>query len=168
MHFAVEGSFNTPPAFRAARCRCEAQASFLTSLRYSPPENLSKLHCIASESAHSALRRRAASLFLAALAPKASPPDISEDSKAPRLAIFVSGGGSNFRAIHAAVLAGQIAAEVAVSSPLARVLVLRYQLDITYRMHMKAVSSPVSHSVAFVPLAGILCCWVSCCACCRW
>ena len=34
----------------------------------------------------------------------------------PRLAVFVSGGGSNFRAIHAAILNCQIKAEVAVRS----------------------------------------------------
>ena len=37
----------------------------------------------------------------------------------PSLAVFVSGGGSNFRAIHKAVLEGQIAARVAVSTTFA-------------------------------------------------
>ena len=38
----------------------------------------------------------------------------SEGSPLPRLAVFVSGGGSNFRAIHAAILDGRIKADVAV------------------------------------------------------
>lgn len=41
-------------------------------------------------------------------------PDLTEERK-PRLAIFVSGGGSNFRAIHTGILDGRINAEVAVS-----------------------------------------------------
>lgn len=43
-----------------------------------------------------------------------SPPALQELKKKPRLAIFVSGGGSNFRAIHAAIFDGRIDAEVAV------------------------------------------------------
>jgi hypothetical protein len=52
----------------------------------------------------------------AAAVTKAGPPEqhSCNDSK-KKLAVFVSGGGSNFKAIHAACLKGQINAEVVVS-----------------------------------------------------
>ena len=46
---------------------------------------------------------------------RASLPAPDSTERKPRLAIFVSGGGSNFRAIHAGILDGRINAEVAVS-----------------------------------------------------
>ena len=46
----------------------------------------------------------------------ASGNDTSQKPKA-RLAVFVSGGGSNFKAIHEAVLDGRIHADIAVRSP---------------------------------------------------
>ena len=45
-----------------------------------------------------------------------SPPELAAHRK-PRLAFFVSGGGSNFRSIHAAILDGHIQADVAVRLP---------------------------------------------------
>ena len=45
-----------------------------------------------------------------------NPPKLKAQEQLPRLAVFVSGGGSNFRAIHAAILNCQIQAEVAVRS----------------------------------------------------
>ncbi len=44
-------------------------------------------------------------------------PDMGACAETPkaRLAVFVSGGGSNFKAIHAAILDGRINAEVVVS-----------------------------------------------------
>ena len=62
------------------------------------------------EEAHSSHRQRKTSCRAAVNLPA---PDLTE--KKPRLAIFVSGGGSNFRAIHAGILDGRINAEVAVS-----------------------------------------------------
>ena len=44
---------------------------------------------------------------------------------AKKLAIFVSGGGSNLRAIHAATVDGRLAASVEVSIP------LKYQISVT-------------------------------------
>ena len=51
-------------------------------------------------------------------AQSASPPDVGSSpstsaSDRKRLAVFVSGGGSNFRAIHAAILDGSFHADVA-------------------------------------------------------
>jgi hypothetical protein len=43
-----------------------------------------------------------------------SPPTLKGKKDRPKLAVFVSGGGSNFRAIHAAILDGRIKADVAV------------------------------------------------------
>jgi len=40
------------------------------------------------------------------------------DAAKARLAVFVSGGGSNFKAIHAAILDGRINAEVVVKTHL--------------------------------------------------
>ena len=49
--------------------------------------------------------------------PQAGPPDhISTGGQKKRLAVFVSGGGSNFKAIHAACQKGIINAEVVVSA----------------------------------------------------
>ncbi|BDA47735.1 Phosphoribosylglycinamide formyltransferase, chloroplastic [Coccomyxa sp. Obi] len=45
---------------------------------------------------------------------QSSPPALEATEKKPRLGIFVSGGGSNFRAIYAAIVDGRINADVAV------------------------------------------------------
>ena len=61
--------------------------------------------------------RRALSAPAAAAAALAGPPaDVPPAAQPPkkRLAVFVSGGGSNFRAIHAAMLEGGVHGEVAV------------------------------------------------------
>lgn len=46
--------------------------------------------------------------------PTSPGPTTADAAPKPRLAVFVSGGGSNFTAIHAGILAGDINAEVAV------------------------------------------------------
>lgn len=47
-----------------------------------------------------------------------SPPAFEATERKPRLGIFVSGGGSNFRAIHCATVDGRINADVAVRGTL--------------------------------------------------
>ena len=64
-------------------------------------------------------RRRAPTAVAAAghAPPPALPHAQVDDAPKARLAVFVSGGGSNFKAIHAACLDGRINAEVVVSAP---------------------------------------------------
>lgn len=70
---------------------------------------LHRQRAAAAQASSSGARRRSST------AAAASPPqELSTGSKA-RLAVFVSGGGSNFKAIHAACQDGRINAEVAVS-----------------------------------------------------
>jgi formyltetrahydrofolate hydrolase len=63
-----------------------------------------------------ASRQQYNSLNIAPIASSATPPESPSTASSPpkRLAVFVSGGGSNFRAIHAAITDGRINADVAV------------------------------------------------------
>lgn len=63
---------------------------------------------------HIDVRCAAAAGAHAAPAAAAQPPTGEPLDRKPRLAIFVSGGGSNFKAIHAACLRGDVNADVAV------------------------------------------------------
>lgn len=59
--------------------------------------------------------RRQANLLVQAIPESFSDAQSIEAAELPRIAVFVSGGGSNFKAIHAAILDGGIKAHVAVS-----------------------------------------------------
>lgn len=70
----------------------------------------------------------------------------------PRIAVFVSGGGSNFKAIHAAILDGRIRAEVAVSPFLC---ILKF---FWFSICVLCFSSPHHITISFNLLHGITAC----------
>lgn len=98
---------------RAEACACAALPMRLLSHRLHTSPASSGIAHAGGRCSHLRVHRRA--LAAAAAAAHTPPPDHSS-AQAPkkRLAVFVSGGGSNFRAIHAATQQGAMAGEVAV------------------------------------------------------
>lgn len=116
MQFTLKGRLFTPD-FQTPRCSRPVRASDLRPFHQRIAIKFITLNSSSVGPSSFSVRRRVATPPLAASKSSAvSPPEIAEEGRPPRLAVFVSGGGSNFRAIHAGILNGQISAEVAVSS----------------------------------------------------
>eukprot|EP00195_Chlamydomonas_chlamydogama_P012249 CAMPEP_0202901616 /NCGR_PEP_ID=MMETSP1392-20130828/14354_1 /ASSEMBLY_ACC=CAM_ASM_000868 /TAXON_ID=225041 /ORGANISM="Chlamydomonas chlamydogama, Strain SAG 11-48b" /LENGTH=288 /DNA_ID=CAMNT_0049588205 /DNA_START=186 /DNA_END=1053 /DNA_ORIENTATION=- len=158
------------------------------SLSPLPPCNIEQIHTMSSDHQQAAQLEAISTRLVADAAPPqrharrssvvmashGAPPKeyvLAEKPKA-RLAVFVSGGGSNFKAIHAAILDGRVNAEVAVVvSDVPGCGGVQYAQangipTVTYPIPKKGdfpgltaeqlVESMKSHSVDYVILAGYL------------